>query len=70
MTALAEPTVHDELAGIVSALGAKFPERTRGEIEVVVAKVYAELALNATITAHLIPLTLNRCRRLLSGPKP
>jgi hypothetical protein len=69
MTALAEPTVHDELAGIVSALGAKFPERTRAEIEVVVAKTYAELALNATITAHLIPLTLNRCRRLLSGPR-
>jgi len=67
VTAFAEPMVHDELEGVISALCARFPGRTRGEIEVVVAKAYAELALNATITAHLIPLTLNRCRRLLSS---
>ncbi|WP_123024452.1 three-helix bundle dimerization domain-containing protein [Mycolicibacterium stellerae] len=69
MTTFAEPMVHDELNGVVSALCARFPGRPRGEIETVVAKVYAELASSATITAHLIPLTLNRSRRLLSGAR-
>ncbi len=69
MTAFAEPMVHDELDGVVSALCARFPERSRGEIDAVVAEVYAELASSATITTHLIPLTINRSRRLLSGAR-
>ena len=59
--------IHDELNGLVSALCAKFPGRSRDEIETVVFDVYEQLAMGATITAHLIPLTLNRSRRLLSG---
>jgi hypothetical protein len=66
MTAFADPMVHYELMGVVSTLSARFPNRSRDEIEDVVAKVHAELTENATITSHLIPLTLNRCRRLLS----
>lgn len=69
MTAFAEPMVDDELDGVVSTLCTKFPELPRSDIEVVVANVYADLASNATVTAHLIPLTLNRSRRLLIGAK-
>ncbi|MGZ5377065.1 MAG: three-helix bundle dimerization domain-containing protein [Mycobacterium sp.] len=58
--------VHDELDGVVSALCARFPNRARNDIEKVVAAQYAEQAANATVTAHLIPLTLNRSRRLLA----
>jgi hypothetical protein len=68
MTAFADPMVHDELMGVVSTLSARFQNRSRDEIEGVVAKVHAELAKNATVTSHLIPLTLNRSRRLLSRP--
>lgn len=57
--------LNDELDGVVSTLCARFPTRRRSEIERVVADVYDQLAGNATITAHLIPLTLNRSRRLL-----
>ncbi len=70
MTALAEPLVHDELNSVVSTLCARHPERSRTDIEAVVAEAYAELASSAMITAHLIPLTLNRSRRLLSGLQP
>jgi hypothetical protein len=65
MATFAEPMVHDELEGVVAALCARFPDRRRSEIECVVSEVYAKLAASATISAHLIPLTLNRCRRLL-----
>lgn len=58
--------VRDELDGVVSALCARFPARARIDIENVVAAEYAELAANATVTSHLIPLTLNRSRRLLA----
>jgi hypothetical protein len=62
--------VHDELDSVVSTLCTRLPGRTRSEVEAVVAAVYAELAAGATVTAHLIPLTLNRSRRLLSpGPR-
>ena len=67
MTTLAEPMVHDELERVVVALCGRFPDRPRSEIQSVVAKVYAELAATATVSAHLIPLTLNRSRRLLDG---
>ena len=66
MTAFADPMVHDELMGVVATLSARFPNRSRDEIEHVVAKVHAELTEHATVTSHLIPLTLNRSRRLLS----
>jgi hypothetical protein len=33
----------------------------------VVAEVYARLAASARVTAHLIPLTLNRSRRVLES---
>jgi hypothetical protein len=68
MTAFADPMVHDELMGVVSTLSARFPSRSRDEIVDLVAKVHAELTENATVTSHLIPLTLNRSRRLLSRP--
>ncbi len=66
MTTFAAPMVRDELDSVVSALCARFPNRARIDIEKVVAAQYAELAANATVTAHLIPLTLNRSRRLLA----
>jgi hypothetical protein len=50
MTAFADPMVHDELMGVVSTLSARFQNRSRDEIEGVVAKVHAELAKNATVT--------------------
>jgi hypothetical protein len=66
MTTFAEPLVHDELDSVVSTLCARNPDHARSEVEAVVAEVYAELAAGATVTAHLIPLTLNRSRRLLT----
>jgi hypothetical protein len=59
--------VRDELGAVVSALCARFPDRSRGDVERVVADVYARLIASATVTAHLIPLTLNRSRRLLGS---
>jgi hypothetical protein len=67
MTTSVGPMVHDELDGVVSALCAKFPTRSRNEVERVVTDVYEQLVAGATITAHLIPLTLNRSRRTLSA---
>lgn len=67
MTELAVRTVHDELVGVISALRERFPDHDQDEIERVVAEVYADLATKATVTAHLIPLTLNRSRRVLTG---
>jgi hypothetical protein len=60
------PMVSDELEAIVAALCRKYPEHPAAEIEAVVARVHAELATGAKVTAHLIPLTLNRSRRLLA----
>ena len=67
MSAPARSMVTDELQGVVSALCARFPTRQRSDVETVVADVYEQLAGSARITAHLIPLTLNRSRRLLEG---
>jgi hypothetical protein len=67
MTAFTEPLLHDELDGLVSWLCLRFPGRSRGDVEDVVDGVFDELQRNATVTAHLIPLTLNRSRRLLGG---
>ena len=65
MSAPVKSLVSDELDGVVSTLCARFPTRRRGEIERLVADVYDRLATNASITAHLIPLTLNRSRQAL-----
>jgi hypothetical protein len=67
MTTSMGPMVHDELEGVVTALCARFPTRSRNEVERVVTDVYEQLAAGATIGAHLIPLTLNRSRRVLSA---
>ena len=58
--------MRDELDRVVSELRTRFSDRTRIDIESVVNEVYAELAARATVTAHLIPLTLNRSRRILA----
>lgn len=65
MTTFVGPMVHDELQGVVSALCLRYPALSRSEVEIVVADVYEHLAASATITTHLIPLTLNRSRRVL-----
>ena len=67
MSAAARSLLSDELDGVVSALCARFPSRRRSEIQRVVTAVYDQLAGKATITAHLIPLTLNRSRRVLDA---
>lgn len=70
MTALAEPTLDDELKGVVEQLCVKFPARPKSEIEGVVSTAFARLSSDAAVTAHLIPLTLNLSRRLLSSLHP
>ena len=67
MTVTQEPMVRDELVAVVSALSARFPDRSRSDVERVVADVYARLVASARVTAHLIPLTLNRSRRRLES---
>ncbi len=67
MSAPAQSLVDDELDGVVSGLCARFPKIGRTEIRSIVADVYDQLETNATITAHLIPLTLNRSRRVLDA---
>jgi hypothetical protein len=67
MTTDERPMVRDELEAVVSALCARFPDRNRSDVERVVADVYARLVASATVTAHLIPLTLNRSRRVLGS---
>ncbi len=56
----------DELAGIVAALCAKFPGVPRSDVETLVKAAFEHLKAHATVTAHLIPLTLNRSVRLMS----
>jgi hypothetical protein len=63
MSAPVESLVNDELDSVVSTLCARYPTHYRTDIERLVAEVYDQLATNASITAHLIPLTLNRSRR-------
>ena len=65
MSAPVRSLLDDELDGVVSTLCARFPTRRRDEIERLVADIYEQLATSASITAHLIPLTLNRSRRAL-----
>jgi hypothetical protein len=67
MTTDDDTMVRDELEAVVSALCARFPDRRRSDVERVVGDVYTRLVASATVTAHLIPLTLNRSRRLLAN---
>ncbi|CAN5852661.1 hypothetical protein BH09ACT7_BH09ACT7_32790 [soil metagenome] len=57
-----------ELQSMVSMLCARFPDTDPTEIAQLVTDVYYRLRENARIRSHLIPLTLNRCRQILSGP--
>lgn len=55
----------EELAGVVAFACARFPQCPLGEVSAVVTEAYRHLAERATITAHLIPLTVNRRLRIL-----
>ncbi|WP_286274346.1 hypothetical protein [Mycobacterium antarcticum] len=55
----------DELAGIISAVCARFPGSPRADVETLVEGAFRHLKAGATVTAHLIPLTLNRSLRLM-----
>ncbi|GLP82772.1 three-helix bundle dimerization domain-containing protein [Mycobacterium antarcticum] len=55
----------DELAGIVAAVCARFPGSPRSDVETLVEDAFRHLKAGATVTAHLIPLTLNRSLRLM-----
>jgi hypothetical protein len=57
--------VADELGRVISTVCAKFPSRPRAEVEAVVAAAYRHLHAGATVTSHLIPLTLNRSLRVM-----
>jgi Mg2+ and Co2+ transporter CorA len=60
-------TVDDELDSIIRMFGAKYPHRSGEELDALVHDVYAHLASTATVTAHLIPLTVNRCHNMLNS---
>jgi hypothetical protein len=58
-------TATDELESIVSMLREKYPDRGADEVTALVYDVYSLLSSEATVTAHLIPLTINRCHKVL-----
>jgi hypothetical protein len=65
---LASPGSHlvgDELDRIVSTVCARYPDCPRPEAEALVSTAFAQLRAHARVTAHLIPLTLNRSLRLM-----
>ena len=55
----------DELGAVVAAVCAKFPDHSRAEVADLVSQSYRHLQAGATVTGHLIPLTLNRSLRLM-----
>ena len=57
--------VTDELHSVVDMLCVRHPDVARDKIHTLVHEVYEELAAQARITTHLIPLTVNRCRKRL-----
>ena len=67
MTTLRTHLVTDELDSIARALAAKFTAVSTDELREVVNDAYREIAEKARITTHLIPLTLNRARRILAS---
>jgi hypothetical protein len=60
-------TVGQELDYIVSMLTPRYPDVGTDDIEVLVDRAYQEVASSARLRTHLIPLTQNRCRRLLTA---
>jgi hypothetical protein len=63
--------VEDELGAVVAAVCARFPDHALAEVADLVSQSYRHLQVGATVTAHLIPLTLNRSLRLMresTGP--
>ena len=56
----------DELESISVVLESKFPEFEASDVRDVVYAAYRELAAGARIQDHLIPLTMNRARAVLS----
>lgn len=58
-------TVADELESMIQMFGEKFPDQSESAIARLVNDVYNRLSAEATVTAHLIPLTMNRCQRTL-----
>jgi hypothetical protein len=59
-------TVADELESITRMFCEKYADRSESGIESMVHDVYTHLVSEATVTAHLIPLTVNRCQRMLT----
>lgn len=59
--------LEDELGSITDVLCVKYPMCSREEVHAVVGDAYRHLAATATVTAHLIPLTVNRARRVLES---
>lgn len=62
-------TVTDELDSIARMLCAKHPDRSEGDVTTLVRGVYARLSSEATVMTHLIPLTMNRCQRILTAQR-
>jgi hypothetical protein len=58
-------TITDELDSIAEMLCVKYPHRSERDIASLVDGVYAKLLSKATVTAHLIPLTMNCCQKVL-----
>jgi hypothetical protein len=59
--------VADELDSVTEMLLVRHPDVARDDIKALVHKAYRDLAAQATVETHLIPLTLNRCRKHLTG---
>lgn len=58
-------TVTDGLDSVAEMLCVKYPHRSERDIASLVDDVYAKLLSKATVTAHLIPLTMNCCETVL-----
>lgn len=58
-----------QLDSVITMLHDRHPEFSQEEIAELVGETYEELASHARITAHLVPLTQNHCRRVLDGHK-
>lgn len=65
--AVQEFKLSDELESVAAMLSAKHPAVARAQIDALVHEAHQQLAANATVTTHLIPLTLNRCRKRLAA---
>lgn len=58
--------VTDELRSIIEMMCVRHPDVSRDTVAALVHQVYQELAAQARVTTHLIPLTVNRCRKRLT----